>query len=51
MGKEKRYEYIKMMREKQHTEERLERKNEFDLKDLTPYNMGRTIQGKDIVYK
>lgn len=32
-------------------EERLERKNEFDLKDLTPYNAVKIMQGKDIVYK
>ena len=54
MAKMNRYDYIKMMREKQHAEqkeERLERKNEFDLKDLTPYNAVRTMQGKDIVYK
>lgn len=32
-------------------EESLEKKNEFGLKDLTPYNAVRIMQGKDIVYK
>ena len=41
----------KMRKKVGQMEEKLERKNEFDLKDLTPYNAVRTMQGKDIVYK
>lgn len=37
--------------ESEKMESRMGMKNEFSIKDLTPYNMGRTENGMEIVYR
>ena len=50
-SREKNRDKVKKAKEQETKQESLSRKNEYGLKDLTPYNAIRVMNGKEIAFR